>query len=151
MSSTNYFKSLYFLPLLFAIACTNPAGSEEEHQDEIHGVVLEVNGEEIVRAEDGVVSSGQIDVAEGSESPTITIYFLDEEGHKFHPEEPHFELDWEVGDISIAQVVQKTTHEKWNFHVVGKSRGSTSVVFSLWHTSEEHNDFETPSITINVN
>jgi hypothetical protein len=142
------------ITLLLLSACTNPASNDaDDHDDHEHavGAVLEMNGAEIVRIEEGQVQSGQIEVTEGDETPLITIYFLAEDGDKFQPDEPDYSLRWEQIDEAVAEVEQHNQDGKWGFHIHGLQSGSTSVVFKLWHDSAGHEDYFTPEIDIIVN
>lgn len=137
-----------FLIAMLLVGCNNPVQSEEEHHQEADGAVFKMNGEEIVRYENGE-SSGSIDVNKGEETPLITIYFLDEEGNEFQPDDPENSLSWKDIDTAIADVEQHDQDGKWSFHISGLSQGSTTVTFQLFHNG--HSDFDMQNITINVN
>ena len=137
--------------LITASACNNPASSEEEHHEEPVGAVLMMNGAEIVRIEEGIVQSGQIEVNAGEETTLISIYFLADDGDEFQPDEPEFSLRWKDIDTSIADVEQHAEDGKWSFHIHGEASGNTSVVLQLWHEGEDHSDFNTPAIPVVVN
>lgn len=128
--------------------CSNPADSNEEEHPHPEGAVFKMNGEEILRYENGEPSSS-IDVNEGGETPLITIYFLDEEGNEFQPDEPENSLNWKDIDTSIAKIEQHDEDGKWSFHVHGQAQGSTTVTFQLFH--DGHSDFDIQDIIINVN
>lgn len=142
--------TLSFILLLAAIltGCKNSAATEEEHEDFPVGIVLKMNGEEIVRYENGS-ASGSIEVAEGEETALISIYFLAEDGDEFQPDEPEHSLSWVIEDESVAEVERHAEDGKWSFHVVGLASGSTTVTFQLLHG--DHSDFEASGIPINVN
>ena len=151
-------KNFGRLPLLFTISallllagCNNPLDNDDhEHHEHAEGAVLTMNGAEIVRIEEGVVQSGQIEVTEGEETPLITIYFLNDEGETFQPDETEYSLRWEDIDQSVAEVEQHDQDGAWRFHIHGVAQGTTSVRFLLWHNDEDHEDYETPLITISV-
>lgn len=138
-----------FISLLLA-ACGNPAGSDDEEHPHAEGAILLLNGEEVVRYSDGQVT-GSLEVDSGEETPLISIYFLDEEGERFLPEESGISLNWEEIDTSIAEIQQHDEDGKWSFHLVGVSTGETEVEFHMWHDGEDHSDFFTPGIPITVN
>ena len=140
------------LTLIFTVSCDNPAKSDDhEVHEHAEGAVLKMNGGEIVRIEDGVVQSGQIEVTEGEETPLITIYFLAEDGDEFQPDEPDYSLRWNQINESIAEVEQHDEDGKWSFHIHGLASGNTTVQFRLWHDGENHSDYNTPEIDIIVN
>ena len=151
-------KNIGRLPLLFTISalllltgCKNLLNDDDHDQHQhAEGAVLMMNGAEIVRIEDGAVQSGQIEVTEGEETPLITIYFLNEDGDTFQPEESEYSLRWEGIDQTIADVEQHDQDGAWRFHIHGAAQGNTSVRFLLWHNDENHADYETPLITISV-
>ncbi len=142
--------NLYWLLLLviILIACSNPSSNSENR--EFTGTILKMSGQEVVRTEDGQVT-GVLSVNEGEESTLITIYFLDEQGQQFHPSAPDFKLDWQISDIDILGINQETSDGKWGFHLNGIAQGTTNVSFSVWHTSEEQYELQTPSIPVQVN
>lgn len=147
-----YLSLIVLVPTLLLTACKNPASSDDhdEHQH-AEGAVLKMNGGEIVRIEDGAVQSGQIEVAEGEETSLITIYFLDEDGNEFQPDEPDYTLRWDQIDESIAEVEQHDEDGKWGFHIHGVAQGNTTLRLRLWHEGEGHSDFDTPQIEVIIN
>ncbi|GAA5521213.1 hypothetical protein LQ318_05675 [Aliifodinibius salicampi] len=147
-----------FITTLFTtfiiIGCSNPANSNgDDHHSHPEGAVLQMNGEEIIRIEEGEIVSGNssLEIENGDETPLITIYFLDHDGETFHPEEDHFSLNWDQIDTSVAVIEQHEEDGKWSFHLVGQSPGETEVRFRLWHEDENHSDFDTPPIPVTVN
>ncbi|HEX6981623.1 MAG TPA: hypothetical protein VF181_02575 [Balneolaceae bacterium] len=145
------YSTLLFLTLSTALmltGCGNPAGSDEEEHPRPVGIVLQMNGAEIVRYENQEVT-GQIEVNTGEETALITLYFLDENGDQFQYDEPEYSLRPHGIDESIAEIEQHAEDGKWSFHVRGITPGTTSVVFELFHG--DHGDFETPEIPVIVN
>ena len=146
---------LTVLTLFLTTGCNNPASSDDQDNHEEHehaeGAILKMNGAEIVRIEDGVVQSGQIEVTEGEETQLITIYFLAEDGDEFQPDDPDYSLRWDQIDASVAEVKQHDEDGKWGFHIHGVSADTTTVRFQLWHNGEDHSDFDTPEIDVIVN
>lgn len=128
--------------------CNNPADSDEEEHPHPEGAVFMMNGEEIIQYENGE-ASGTIEVDEGEETPLITIYFIDEGGNQFQPDEPENSLNWTDINHSVAEIEQHDEDGKWSFHVLGIAQGSTTVTFQLYHN--EHSDFDIQDVTINVN
>lgn len=141
---------LLSLVSLNVTSCSNSAGNEEEHELTPQGAILKMNGQEIVRYdEEGL--SGAIEVAEGEETALITAFFIAEDGDEFQPEESEYELRLDGIDESIAEIEQHSEDGAWSFHIHGVSQGETGVILLLWHTDENHKDFETPSIPVTVN
>lgn len=140
---------LIVLSITILIAgCNNPADSDEEEHPHPEGAVFMMNGEEIIHYENGE-ASGTIEVDEREETPLITIYFIDEEGNEFQPDDPENSLKWKDIDTSIAEIEQHDEDGKWSFHVLGIAQGSTTVTFQLDHNG--HSDFDIQDVTINVN
>ncbi|MDZ7715471.1 MAG: hypothetical protein U5J95_04585 [Balneolaceae bacterium] len=146
--SNKYFILIATILSLVIISCSNPASSEEEHELEAEGAVLILNGQEVVRYEDGTVT-GQLEVDEGQETALISIFFLDHDGDQFQPDEPEFSLNWRDINTSIADIEQHNEDGKWRFHLHGEAQGNTTVIFQLFHN--DHADFETASIPVVVN
>lgn len=138
-----------FLALsLLTAACSNPASSDDDHDHEVEGAVLIMNGQEIARYDESGVT-GQLEVDAGQETPLISIFFLDHDGDQFQPDEPELSLNWKDIDMSIADIEQHSEDGKWRFHLHGEAQGNTSVVFQLFH--DGHSDFDTLPIPVVVN
>lgn len=140
--------SVLLLTALTLAGCNNPADTDEEEHEEAVGAVFMMNDEEIIRYENQE-ATGSIEVTEGEETPPITVYFLDEDGDEFQPDEPEYSLSWRDIDNSIAEIEQQEEDDKWSFRVQGNMQGSTGVIFELDHNG--HPDFEIHDITIQVN
>jgi hypothetical protein len=155
MKFFNHFTSVFLLSLTLLAGtmftgCNNVAANEEEQFEEHFpvGIVLKMNGQDIVRYENGVTDDS-ITVAAGEETALISVYFLDEDGEEFQPEEAEHSLAWTIEDDTIAEIEQHAEDGKWSFHVHGVSSGSTTVSFELLHG--DHSDFEASGIPIIVN
>ncbi|SMO68316.1 hypothetical protein [Fodinibius sediminis] len=149
------FTHIMIIPVLtlalFLAGCSNPASSsdEEEHHHP-EGVILKMDSTEIVRIEEGVITSGQLEVVNGETTPLITVYFLDHDGELFQPEHD-YSLKWNQIDTAVAEINQDSQQTPWSFRLTGNQEGQTMVRFQLWHDKSEHADFETPSIPVTVN
>lgn len=122
-------------------------GEEEHIRPE--GLVLEMNDEEIVTYENGVVT-GQITVAVGAETDHIHVHFLDADGEEIehdHAEDDH-DIVFEVGDETIAEVEQHEEDGHDEFHVLGKQVGTTTLRVHIGHG--DHFDFSSKNIPIEV-
>lgn len=146
--STNTLLFALIAGLVTLSACNNPASSEEEEHPAPVGAVLKMNGDEIARSDQSGVT-GQIEVNAGEETTLISIFFLDDDGNEFQPDDPELSLNWRDIDTAIADVEQHTEDGKWAFHIHGEAQGNTSVVFQLFH--DGHSDFDTKSIPVVVN
>lgn len=141
--------SIITLSLILTVtSCDNPAGPDEEEHSFPVGAVLLLNGEQIATSGDGQVD-GQITVAAGEETALITIKFIAEDGDLFQPDAPESSLRWEIDNPIIAEVEQHAEDGKWRFHIIGKSSGSTTVEFQLYHGT--HSDFDLLPIPVIVN
>lgn len=140
-----------FLLMISLIAGCNPTGSEEELHDEPFGLVLLTGGVTLAEQRDGVVtyaSGSSLSVPAGDETPLITLRFLDEDGDRFTPDEPEYELDWAIGNSDVLGVHQHEEEGKWNFHLEGEQAGTTSIRFFLMH--DGHSDFESLNFNVTV-
>lgn len=137
----------FLMILLFTLGgCKdNPVEPEEGHA-EAEGLVLRMNGVDIVTVREGVVT-GQVTVVNGTETDHIDVYFLDHNGTRFRPEGDDHDLGWAIADTSVAGI-ERDPGEKWGIHVIGKSVQSTTVELRILH--HDHIDFRTPAITIQV-
>jgi hypothetical protein len=133
--------------LLFALGgCKdNPVEPDETHA-EAEGLVLRMNGVDIVIVREGTVT-GHISVPNGTETDHIDVYFLDHADTRFRPEGSEYDLGWSIADTSVA-AIERDPGEKWGIHVIGKAVQTTSVEIRLLH--HDHADFRTPSIPIHV-
>ena len=130
--------------LLIAVpACDNTVGSDaHEHDSDPFGMVLIMNGEEIVKQEGHDViylNDSPIEVKENEETEIIHLQWLNEYGEAFLPAtEDGYTLSWAIEDEELLDVVQHDTDGPWNFHLLGKSAGMTTLSFLLWHNDHEH-------------
>ena len=127
----------------------NPVGDDagQDHAEAV-GLLLRNSGAEIVRYENGEVQ-GRIEVGHLKETPLLTLRFIDEDGDLFTPDsEDGFNLGWEIGDESLAEVEQHEADGAWNFHITGLEEGQTTLVLKLNHF--DHADFVSPGIEIHV-
>lgn len=140
------------LLLLGISSCSdNPATATpaQEHV-EAFGLVMYNSGAEIVRYEKGIVT-GEINVAEGEDTPLLTVRFLDENGNSIPPDkiaDKAFSLKWNIANSAIANVEHHDDDGKWNFHIAGNKEGQTSIKVQLFHN--DHPDFTSKEIPIHV-
>jgi len=129
------------------VACSsNPVDEDDHDHAEAEGLVLEINGVNVVTVSQGNVS-GQITVANGASTGHISVEFLDHSGQHLHMDElgAEFSMSWTIVDISIVDVEQVS---RWVIRIRGKATGSTSIELMLNHG--EHADFRTPPIPVEV-
>jgi len=132
---------------LFITGCDHGHDHDHNGHADAEGLVLVMNGVEIVKVWEGKVT-GKITVKAGEETPLIRTFFLDDHQDRFAPEEKDFFLMNEIANTDIAEFEQHSSDGKWNFHIEGKSAGSTTIVLKLMHV--DHVDFLTPPVTIEV-
>jgi hypothetical protein len=123
----------------------NPVNPDDDHAD-AEGLVLRMNGVDIVTVKEGQVS-GSISVKVGEETDHIAVYFLDDHNDRFQPTGKDYSLGWALGDETVAGVY-RDPGEEWEIHIVGKKVGQTTIEIRLLHVG--HVDFRTPPIPINV-
>lgn len=150
-TSRTLFVGLSMTLLLTASAC-NPTGSEEETHSEPFGLVLLTGGTVMAEQRDGAITypdgATSIPVPAGDETPLITLRFLDEDGDRFTPDEPEYELEWSIANADVLGVHQHEDDGKWNFHLEGEQAGSTTIRFFLMHSG--HSDFESLDFNVTV-
>ena len=134
--------------LLTGCSEDNPVEPEEVHFEAI-GLYVISSGDTIVKYVGGEVS-GKVEVLVGTQTPLLSVRFLNEDGHIGVPDGDEYDLIWSIADESVATVV---SHEEelndYQFHIEGKQIGTTSITVILNHN--EHKDFESKAIAIQVN
>ena len=144
------FKNVFALLLIatLSISCSNSASTEEEVHQDAEGFVLKLNGDNIVEKfpnQDLVNNFPEIDV--NDETALIEVFFIDDDGNEFVPDEPEVFLDFEISDTNIIEIEQHDG-ELWEFHVLGLQEGTSDLTLLLMH--DDHPDFESPAINISV-
>jgi hypothetical protein len=134
--------------LLLAAGCEkdNPVEPHDTH-NEAEGLVLKMNGANIVTVKEGVVKSGEITVKVDSTSANIGVFFLDLDGDEFIPSEEGSSLSLQIGDGATAGA-RLVSGQEWQFSVQGKKVGVTQLMIKLLHG--DHSDFTAPAVTVRV-
>lgn len=145
LKNTFFFLLILFLSTVVLDGCKKSVEPEEDHA-EAEGLVLRMNGVDIVTVREGQVT-GEITVKAGTETDHINVFFLDEHGDRFQPDDPEKDLDWGIADATVADI-ERDAGEKWEIHVKGLKAGDTTVEIRLLHAG--HADFRTPPIPIRV-
>jgi hypothetical protein len=134
MSKFGYRTPVLALTLVGGLAlagCGDDVTGVDEHGDAV-GVELVMNG--VVVATFSFVSNtwtGEMEVAEGEETPHISVNFVDEDGDVIDYD-ADFYLDVDVEDETVAEFEQDTPGE-FGGHLHGVAVGETDVTFSLMH------------------
>lgn len=144
---------LAFLAVSLA-ACDWVEDDEEEHHDEIVGVVLRMNGSDLVTVRNPDQVTGSITVTEGAETDHIQLLFLTEDDDRVDPatlDPAEFGLGWEFEDPSVANLVQDEG-DLWDFHIHGEQVGTTALRLKLEHGApgNRHPDFTSAAIPVEV-
>jgi hypothetical protein len=145
-----FFSFFTLISIILLSSCSNdsnPVGNDDnsEHFEAI-GLYLIESGDTIVAYIGGIVT-GQIEVADSSETPLIYAKFLTDDGNVGTPQGDHHSLQLEIADTTIA-VTETHAGEDWEFHVIGKQVGQTSIEISIFHN--DHPDFVSKAIPIEV-
>ncbi len=119
------------------------AVADEDHQD-AEGLVLRQGGVDIVTVWQGAVF-GEIEVHHGETTVPIAVFFLDDDGDEFVPDDPDFSLGWTLGDPTLVEV---DLVGDWVFTVTGHLEGTTTLTLMLMH--DGHSDFMSPPIELAV-
>lgn len=144
---TAFTVSILFSAVILLAGCDNPASNDDDHDghSDPHGVRFIMNDEVLLTYMEGD-ATGQFEVGKDRETAIITAEFLDEDGDEIHGEDldDEFTLGWEIGNTDLVGIAQHEDDGRWDFRVVGKSAGETTVQFKLMHG--EHADFQTPDV-----
>lgn len=138
---------LFLLVSGLLVACSNSTSSEEEHSDP-EGFRLKMNGQTVVEQLPGGTLTGEFELETGEETALITIFFLDDDGDEFQPDEPEFSLGAVFEDEGIAEFEQHEEDGTWSFHIHAEAEGITEMTLQLMHNG--HSDFNTQGIHVHV-
>jgi len=145
-------KTALFLLLvtgLFAACDNSTSADDDDDHSEPAGFVLKMNGQNVVTQMPGETTvTGDFELEPGEETPLITIFFLDDEGDEFQPDEPENSLGAEFEDEGIAEFEQHEEDGKWSFHIHAEAEGITDMTLMLMHNG--HSDFNTQGIHVHV-
>ena len=137
--------------ILALSACESATEPEEDHAEEVEGVILVLNGQQIASYDghDGEWSD-ELEVEPGEETDHITVRFVNHDMEAVQLDED-FYLEVEVEDESIAEFEQDTPGE-FGGHLHGGAEGDTEIVFRLMHgaVGSGHADFVTAPLHIHV-
>ncbi|RNC85622.1 MAG: hypothetical protein ED557_02285 [Balneola sp.] len=138
---------LFLLVSGLLVACSNSTSSEEEHSDP-EGFRLKMNGETVVEQLPGGTLTGEFELEPEEETALITIFFLDDDGDEFQPDEPEYSLGAVFEDEGIAEFEQHEEDGVWSFHIHAEAEGITDLTLQLMHNG--HSDFNTQAIHVHV-
>ncbi len=137
--------------ILALSACESATEPEEDHAEEVEGVILVLGGQTIA-SYDGETGAwtGELEVEPGEETAHIAVRFVDHNGDAVQLDDD-FYLEVNVEDESIADFEQDTPGE-FGGHLHGHAEGDTEISFSLMHGSigSGHADFVTQPLHIHV-
>ena len=137
--------------ILALSACESATEPEEDHAEEVEGVMLVLSGQTIASYDghDGEWT-GELEVEPGEETAHISVRFVDHDGAAVALDEDYY-LEVEVEDESVAEFEQDTPGE-FGGHLHGQAEGDTEITFSLMHgaVGSGHADFVTAPLHILV-
>lgn len=137
--------------ILALSACDSATEPEEDHAEDVEGVILVLSGQTIA-SYDGETGewTGELEVEPGEETAHIAVRFVDHNGDVVQLGDD-FYLEVNVEDESIAEFEQDTPGE-FGGHLHGHAEGDTDISFSLMHGSvgSGHADFVTQPLHIHV-
>ncbi len=141
--------ALYLLLVtgMFA-ACSNSTGSDDDDHQDPEGFRLKLNGQTVVEQLPNGTLTGEFEMTPGEETALITIFFLDDDGDEFQPDEPEFSLGAVFDPTGIAEFEQHAADGTWGFHIHAESEGITNLTLQLMHNG--HSDFDTQEIHVHV-
>ena len=137
--------------ILALSACESATEPEEDHAEEVEGVMLVLSGQTVASYDghDGEWT-GELEVEPGEETAHISVRFVDHNGAAVALDEDYY-LEVEVEDESVAEFEQDTPGE-FGGHLHGQAEGDTEITFSLMHgaVGSGHADFVTAPLHIHV-
>jgi len=131
-------------------SCSNPA-SDDDHDEHARGIgiALVSSGQTIATYENEDPVTGQISVTAGTMTAGIDFMLIDEDGDRYTPDDETHALHFEFADTSVAGIWQHEGEEGgFEFHVQGKSVGSTTLTFTIYH--DDHPDFVSVPVPVEV-
>lgn len=132
------------LGLMVNVACSNEE-SDHHHHVEARGVVLFMNGVEIVRL-DSTILTGQITISANQQvSEPIEVKFIKDDVNRdlFQPEGDKHWMKVTVSDTAIIGLrLAGGLENKWKFRLIGKKTDTTDIRIQIYHI--DHPDFTTP-------
>ena len=137
--------------ILALSACESSTEPDDDHAEEVEGVVLVLSGQTIASYDgDAGTWTGELEVEPGEETAHITVRFVDHDGDAVTLDSDYY-LKVDVEDESIAEFEQDTPGE-FGGHLHGQAEGDTEITFSLMHGSvgSGHADFVTAPLHIHV-
>ncbi|OVE78693.1 hypothetical protein BVY01_04665 [bacterium I07] len=136
------FKSFRFSALILLMSCflftcgkDNSTEPEEEEHADVIGVVVKEGDTEVARYQSLIVS-GEIQVPLGDESPALSVYFISPGGSLMRPEGDQYSMSLTVGSTNVAVAKQHINDNKWDFYVLGKKEGGTTVQIRLMNDDD---------------
>ena len=137
--------------ILALSACESATEPEDDHAEEVEGVILVLSGQTIAEYDghDGEWT-GELEVEPGEETGHISVRFVDHDGMAVELDDDYY-LEVEVEDESIAEFEQDTPGE-FGGHLHGGAEGDTDIVFRLMHgaVGSGHADFATEPLHVHV-
>lgn len=134
--------------LVITSACSNSTSSDDHEHADAEGFRLKMNGDLIVEQLPGEDLTGMIELTSGEESDLIHVWFLDDDGHEFQPEDDEYSLGYQFTEDGIVEFEQHDG-EKWEFHLHAEDvEDHTELTLKLLHGS--HSDFTTQEIHVHV-
>jgi hypothetical protein len=141
--------TLTSLFLLFFISCSDDPVTPQEDHFEAEGMVFYQSGIKIAEIFRGVTQD-TLSIGASVEGPHTDIKFYN--SNKVEIDPPDYTkqpLAWELADTIFAEIEQHAGEEgSYEFHLVGKVAGITTVEFFIMH--EGHADFRSGKIPVKV-
>ena len=131
-------------------ACEDDPTSPQEAHFEAEGLELVDSGVRVFRYFQGEVDESVADAIEIDMglSPLLSVRFLGSDGTSIGtPESEEHYLGWVVGDTNVV-VVEQHEGELWEFHLIGREPGETTIEFRIYHG--DHYDFHTIDLPLHV-
>ncbi len=137
--------------ILALSACESATEPEDDHAEEVEGVILVLSGQTIASYDghDGEWT-GELEVEPGEETGHISVRFVNHDMEPVELDDDYY-LEVEVEDESIAEFEQDTPGE-FGGHLHGGAEGDTDIVFRLMHgaVGSGHADFATAPLHVHV-
>jgi hypothetical protein len=113
------------LPLALSLACISAAGTSAPAA--VNGLLVKDGGTVIAQVWNGV-ASGEISVPPSETSPTLEVFWLDQDSLEFQPPAPPHTMDGVLTNPLVASFASTGT---WTFEITGLAEDMTGLTLTL--------------------
>lgn len=134
--------SVFAVSALFLFTACSDDDHDHDHLDAAGFDVLLNN--EVVLSQRGTTVTGTLSIRAGETSPSMTVEFVDAEGHEIHIHDD----DYSLGVVSSNQAVATVAVTGMDFTVQGVTAGTVNLTIGLMHAG--HFDYESRPVPVTI-